>query len=305
MRDLFAIDDPRADLSYVNTRAPRHHGAERARGNCDDLWRDFEPYASAHFLAEFPYQFHQRWFEMYVAVTLLRAGLRISCPDRGAPDVRVHHPDGLALWIEATAPTGGNESNPDRVVEPPWPKPGAGAVARYVPREAVTMRVSGAVHTKAAKLRGYRERGIIQPEDQAVVAINVSQIPHGSLDAESYALGATYGVGPQYVVVDHDTAKAVDSGFQHRPQLLRRSGSPIDAAPFLATGFDHVTGALISAANAANCPAQLGLDFMMLPNPYAAPAYIAGQIPVGREWRLVREGDVFRVEIIEHQKRAS
>jgi hypothetical protein len=304
-RDLFRNDDPHADLSYLNVRASRHRGAERARHNCDELWRDFEPYASSHFLDEFPYRFHQRWFEMYLTVALLRAGLKLECPAGAAPDVRIRYPDGRVLWLEAIAPTGGDESNPDRV-EHFRPAPGEKFAAGYVPRDRVTMRVSSALHTKADKLRTYRDRAIIGPNDQAVIAINVRDIPHGVFDAETYGLGATYGVGSQYIVIDRGTGEPVDSGYQHRPQLLRTKGASVDVAPFLHEGLAHVAGALISSADAANCPAPLGLDFMLLPNPYAAPPYTERQLPVGREWRLERDGDLFRIaEVIEHSKRVA
>lgn len=305
MRNLFEIDDSKADLSYINTRVPRHRGAQLARNNCDELWREFEPYASDHFLAEFPYRFHQRWFEMYLTVALLRAGLEVECLERGAPDVRIRHRDGRVLWIEATAPTGGEESNPDHVA---YPKaaPGETSVAGYVPRDRVTMRVSGALHEKAEKLRVYRERGVIAPDDQALVAINVSLIPHGFYDAETYGLAATYGVGAQYVVIDRQARQPVDSGYHHTPKLLRGSGSPVDAAPFLHDGFPHVAGALISSTNAANCPMPLGLDFMLFPNPYAVPAYVERQLSIGREWLLARtEQKGYQiVEVVEHSKPA-
>ena len=172
MIDIFAVNDPRADLTYINIRAPQREGAAIARANCDELWRDFAPFASTHFRAEFPYRFHQRWFEMYLAVSLLRAGLEIRCPDSGAPDIHVQRRDGRGLWFEATAPTGGDESNPDRVVYPPTPRPGEPPVAYNVPTERVILRVSGALHAKARQLRTYREQGIIGVEDQALVAIN-------------------------------------------------------------------------------------------------------------------------------------
>jgi len=306
VRDLFVVNDARADPGYINTRDAPHEGAARSRANCEALWRDFEPYAGEHFLTEFPHHFHQRWFEMYLAVTLLRAGLEIQCPDGGAPDVRVQHRDGRVLWLEATAPTGGVEGNPDYVAYPPPRKPGEDPVAYAVPIERVIMRVSGALHAKAAKVRGYRERNIIAPEHQVLVAISVNLIPHGIYDAERYGLGATYGLGPQYVLFDRATGEAVDGGFQHRPELLRSSGSSVDVAPFLHPGLEQVTGALVSGTNSANCPESLGLDFMLFPNPRAAPAYTERQIPVGREWRLAPEGDGYTVvEVIEHSKAAA
>lgn len=300
MRNLFAVDDPRADLSYVNTRAPPHEGAARSRANCDDLWRDFEPYASEHFLAEFPYRFHQRWFEMYLAVALLRAGLRIQCPEGSAPDVRVQYADGRVLWLEAVAPTGGDESNPDRVVQP-RPAPGESSVGYYVPTDQVTMRVCGALRDKAARLKEYRERGVIAQEHQALVAINVHAIPHGVYDAERYGLGATYGQGSQVVMVDRASLQVTGSYIKYTPELRRSSGSAVDAASFLHPGLEHVTGALVSGTDAANCPAPLGVDFMLFPNQNATPGYTEGQLPLGREWRLRAAEGGYNCEIIEHQ----
>lgn len=300
MIDLFGIDDPRADRAYINVRAATREGSLRARAHCEELWREFEPFASKHFIAEFPYHFHQRWHEMYIAVTLLRTGLDIQCPPEGAPDVRVQYRDGSVLWIEAIAPTGGDDSNPDRVVYPER-KPGEPAVAYPVPTDQVTMRVSGALRSKAEKIKLYRDNGVIAPEHQALVAINVHDIPHGFYDAERYAFAATYGMGPQYVVFNRDSGTAAESGFQHRPQILRKSGAPVDLAPFLHDAFAHVSGALFSAADAANYPTPLGLDFMLLPNPNAAPTYTAGQLPIGREWLLAPAGEGYTAEVIEHQ----
>jgi len=303
--DLFALDDPGADAAYINIRAANREGTARARDHCNDLWRDFAPYASQHFLAEFPYRLHQRWHEMYLTVVLLRAGLEVHCPAEGAPDVRVQHRDGRVVWIEAVAPTGGVEANPDHVAYPPQRQPGEEYVAYRVPIDQVTMRVSGALRDKAARISAYRDRGVIAPEHEAVVAINVHDIPHGFYDAERYAFGATYGVGPQFVAIDPTRGEVVESGFQFRSQLFRASGADVNVAPFLHPAFAHVTGALYSAADAANFPTPLGLDFMLLPNPSAAPAYTPRQLPIGREWRLEPANEGYNiVELIEHQNRA-
>jgi hypothetical protein len=190
--------------------------------------------------------------------------------------------------------------SPIRVVQPS-PAPGESSVAYYVPTDQVTMRVSGALRDKAARLKEYRERGVIASEHQALVAINVHAIPHGVYDAQRYGLGATYGQGPQVITIDRATLEVTGSHVQYTPELRRSSGNTVNAAPFLHPGLEHVTGALVSGTNAANCPAPLGVDFMILPNQNASPGYTEGQLPLGREWRLQRAEGGYNSEIIEHQ----
>ena len=42
-----------------------------ARYHCEDLWADFRHLADSNFKTEFASQTHARWFEMYLAVSLL------------------------------------------------------------------------------------------------------------------------------------------------------------------------------------------------------------------------------------------
>jgi hypothetical protein len=304
MRNLFICTDTRADVSYLNTHTPRHEGAQRARANCDDLWRDFEPYATDHFLREFPYHFHQRWFEMYLAVSLLRLGLDIRCPKGFVPDVQIALGN-RTVWIEAIAPSGGGPENPDRVVQPPARDEHGAPVAFRVPTEKVILRVRGALHDKALKIEKYRRAGIIGKRDQAIIAINLHGMPHGFYDPEKHALGAVYGQGDQYVVFSRESGAVVRQGYQHRPTLSRSSGAQVDAAPFLKPGMEHVTAVLISAVDAANCPQRTGFDFLIMPNPTATPAYTESQIRLGLEWTLRTAADSgsYSASTIEHQGR--
>jgi hypothetical protein len=290
VKDLFSNSDAGADPWYLASARPAHKGSQRARQNCDDLWRDFEPFASGHFLAEFPYRYHQRWFEMYLTVALLRAGIQLECPETGAPDIRAVI-DGRIVWIEATAPTGGAESNPDRVVETRPTDPSQESVAYRVPTENVILRVSGALRDKSIKIREYRDESIIGPDDCALIAINICGIPHGFYDPVKYALGATYGVGNQYVTIDPTTHQTVDSGWQYRAAIPRSSGSPVDVSPFLRPGLEHVGGAIVGSLNSANCDHPIGRDFIQLPNQFATRPYPQGRIKMGREWVLTDAGD--------------
>lgn len=75
----------------------------KARAHCEDLWIDFQEFADPNFRAEFAYRTHERWFEMYLTVSLIRAGHKVICRKPG-PDILLKE-DGRRIWIEATCAT--------------------------------------------------------------------------------------------------------------------------------------------------------------------------------------------------------
>ena len=86
------------------------------REGCEDLWRGFSDLADANFVERFPFEFHQRWFEMYLGAALRRAKLDVTAP-KPDPDLRVMV-EGRPLYIEAIAPTAGHPLHADAVQEP-------------------------------------------------------------------------------------------------------------------------------------------------------------------------------------------
>jgi hypothetical protein len=115
--ELFQVkppDDP--SKAYRNLFEARSGRAAQARAFCDDIWRDSHDLADLRFLERFPFEFHRRWFEMYLGGSLRRVGLHVEAPKPG-PDLRVTL-EGRPIYIEAVAPTGGNSWHADSVQEP-------------------------------------------------------------------------------------------------------------------------------------------------------------------------------------------
>lgn len=95
------------------------------------------------------------------------------------------------------------------------------------------------------------------------------------------------------VITDQAVASSKTTRRQRERRLRLMQGGLVDAQAGAPTSNDapdasaaQVTGTLVSAAAATNYPTLLGLDFMLLPNPNAATAYTAGQLPIGHGWRL-------------------
>jgi len=185
VKPLFKSLPDGCDISYKNLFEAKTSGSKFAREQCERLWRDFHSLADHQFTEEVPFQFEQRWFEMYLGATLLNVGLAVSPSpkNRGGPDFCVDY-GGQRFCIEAITPTQGDADNPDRVLDPIYTDADGTAVAALVPTNQITMRLSRAFKTKADKYEGYREAGKIPQDATCIIAINSRDIPHAWADAQ-------------------------------------------------------------------------------------------------------------------------
>lgn len=94
---LFSKFGDDASKVYCDARDGVDERCRRARSQCEEIWDDFARHADRHFLKEFALNFHQRWFEMYLTVAMIRTGLDIQCLKPG-PDILVTK-EGRRIWI--------------------------------------------------------------------------------------------------------------------------------------------------------------------------------------------------------------
>ena len=191
---------------YESIRAAREERFKVAREHCEDLWSTFKPNADEHFLSEFPLHLHERWFEMYLAVSLIRRGLRIRCLKPG-PDILLISCQ-PRVWIEAVCATSGQQGAPDSVPEPidsKW---------MDVPVDQYVIRIRNSLEEKARKFSKYIKNGIVGPDDVLLVAISVSSAGLSALDMIECMPRALYGVGNQILRYNKRTGEHVGSGLE-------------------------------------------------------------------------------------------
>jgi hypothetical protein len=159
---LFAAIPANACAAYTGLRDGTHARQQAGRVHCDNLWRDFAPLADANFAVEFPIRLHERWFEMYLTVALLRAGLNVTCPKPG-PDILLTLAGGTRIWIEATCATLGQPGLPDSVSPPQYAAVGASAVVTSRPTEQMALRI--------------RIHGAAMPRHASAVVLQIERKP--------------------------------------------------------------------------------------------------------------------------------
>jgi len=89
-------------FGYLNVRDSPHHGDTRQF--VDSLWERYEPLADVHFRTDAKNHFLERFWEMYVAVTLMERGLKAISGRRQRAGVSIFKISQRRIFVEAVAP---------------------------------------------------------------------------------------------------------------------------------------------------------------------------------------------------------
>jgi len=294
---LFSTVPPGASPSYKGLHEPRNETAAQCRGYVESLWERFRAYADEHFARDFASHTHQRFWEMYLGVTLLEAGHAIRAPKPG-PDFELTL-DGRRIWVEAVAATPGEPGRPDSIR--PLDSRAGVARAEYVPQDKIVLRCTSAIAAKfPTQYRQHVEKGIVGPEDLYVVALNHAEAYHyAEMGEPPYILRAVLGLGSHFVTIDRHTGKLTGQGVQYRGSIPKATGSPVETRLFLSSESAPVS-AIIGSVTNIGTPVHLGehrmgQDFRLVHNPFATSALPAGLLTRGEDVRVALRESEFEV----------
>lgn len=256
---------------YARLRDWTDPASEGRRAFFDALWAEYARFAPKRFLGSLQIEFHQRWWEMYLTVTLVRLGFAVetNAADAG-PDVTLEV-DGPPVFVEAVAPKAGTAS--DRV-----PEPMHHGVSDFPERECL-LRLTQALRAKEGAFQTYMRKGIVPVDACRIIALSASDLNQfGSmLDATQPApLSVLAGAGPLVLTIG-GTAPPRSS---RRDVLMRDSGSPVPAALFDDPDFAIVSGVLYSPVELWNAPLDASTTLSSFVNPMASvpvPAVFQGR----------------------------
>lgn len=253
----FFLPGPVVDPAYLHTRD--EPSLADAKQLTERLWKTYEPYADNHFREDARSHFLQRFWEMYLACSLLDRGLELQRFGGAGPEF-YFYADGTRVWVEAVAP--GPGEGLDRV-----PEIRSGEMYE-VPVEKIILRFTHVLLDKGRRIDIALQRGIVCPEDIVILAINSRGIPHAPYGGEMpYFLKALLPFGQLTFDIDRDTTRCVRSYHQYRTEVHKENGSVVSTAPFLDSVNCKFAAVLHSGVDCANHPDRLGDDFVVLHSP--------------------------------------
>jgi len=261
------------------------------RSFMENLWREYCPYADRHFREQMQVDLDSRFWEMYLACTLLENSIPVSSSDAG-PDISIEH-ENHRTWIEAIAPTSGAATNPDRV---PAMKPG---VATVVPDDQVVLRYRAAIKEKYNnRYYSYLENGLIVPMDAYVIAINSCKIDAAIMETDTpRILKAVFPIGDRQVTIDKKTGVVIDTGYQLRFKIGRVGGGEVRTDLFLNPEYANLSGVLYSHVSVRKVPKKMGEDFVLIHNPLATNRLPYGFLKVGREYIPTEDNEGYTINV--------
>src|ERR1700687_2316210 len=172
--ELFGIEAG-ADEMYNRVSKPRGDAPRQllnAREFSEQLWRRTANYVDADLPEKAAQHFHQAFWEMYLAASLLEVGLPLlprterKSPSSG-PDLLI----APNIWVEAIAVTPG--AGPDAVPD----HSNDFGKAYDVPDRELRLRLVSGMTEKRNKFESYRKKGLVGPDDVCVIAINGAMLP--------------------------------------------------------------------------------------------------------------------------------
>ncbi len=278
MVPLFERDGP--DRTYHNLWHPAGENEEyliRGRVFCERLWVVTSDYLDDDLPDKATRQFHQCFWEMYLAAALLNMGLPLvprsaRKQPRAGPDLQI----GSNVWVEATAVTGG--SGPDAIVPPPI------NVASSVPDEQMKLRLIFGVDEKRKKFERYRQNGLVGCDDACIVALNAALVQPVHFEWHPPRIvRALMEFGSPVLVLNRSNGQVVERTNHYQASVVKMSGSSVSQAMFHDGTCGAVSACLYSVAGILSDEHPLGCDFHMVHNPTAAVPLRRGFIRRGIE----------------------
>jgi hypothetical protein len=220
LKPLFLEGDA-PDPAYWNIRDSNGGPLLQARYHSEYLWIFFQHHADHDFRDELRKCFDQRYWEMYLTVSLILAGYEVTCPKPG-PDVGIMY-RGQRIWFEATSPTRGKDGSPDQVPEMQAVELGKDPILQDAPNEKIVLRYLNSISTKFnEQYANWLKKGTVSAKDAFVIAINPREINFDHTDTSPpRILQAGYTVGAPYAEYDVKEGTVTRVGYQFRGHILK------------------------------------------------------------------------------------
>lgn len=242
--------------SKLYARIRDYKGDFLVKSQIENMWEKYESLAPQKFLDKIQnnQSFHQRWWEMFLAIGLLNLNFKIiTSPTDKGPDFKINLPSQI-MNIEAVAP---NIGNTDEAV------PELLNGVHNFPEKELLLRITNSLESKLKVFNNYLEKGIVAYNDLNVIAISSCALNQfGSLMdfPAPILLKVLAGIGNLVL-------SKRNNYFQNRNTIKKESGNFVDTNLFNLENYSKICAVLYSHSSPLNSPDKPEITFQLFLNP--------------------------------------
>jgi type I restriction enzyme S subunit len=226
------------------------------------LWQDSGIFLDPKFPSKLAEQFHQHFWELYLAATLHDvsgdAGIVLVEQNKEeGPDILLRK-NNQGIWVEAIAVTAGKgkDAVPDQ--------------AGPVPDEQIRLRLTSAFKEKFEKYQKYITNGIVSDNDQFIIAINAAIVPSARLERElPFIVRCLLPFGHELLEINQQTLKEVNRTHAYQGEINKKSGTKIPVTIFQQEKYGGISAVIYSCSDVSYNNVILGDDIVVVHNPLA------------------------------------
>jgi hypothetical protein len=273
------------DKHYIALKNEINDQCKQAKEFVETLWQIAHRFVDPDVLDEIPNQFHTRFWELYLAASLVQVPLPLmESTRRDGPDICIL-PNGATprTWVEAVSVSPGTGG--DAVPEAPH------GVAADVPDEQMKLRLLSAFSEKVRKYHAYREKNWVAASEPYIIALNDGLIPTRYLDiGPPRVVRSLLPIGYEVLHIDTKIMKVVASSREYRPAVTKKSGTAIATTSFLNPEYSGISAVIYSPVDAINRPMDnLAGALLLFHNPLASNPLPRGFLKRGHEYWVESE----------------
>jgi hypothetical protein len=244
----------------------------------EKLWEKAHEYLDSDILEELPVQFHQRFWEIYLAASLLEAGLDLQPSiSRDGPDICINGGDGSKVWVEAVTTSSGQGSDAVQEADP--------NTVETVPDDPIKLRLLNAFSAKSEKYCVYRTKNWVSSEEPYIIAINAAQVPSATLERDiPRIVKSLLSIGFPVLHLNGKTLEVSGSSYEYQGEVVKVSGTKLETNFFLNSKYSGISAVIYSCTDVLNHPAEIGGELLLIHNPLARNPLPLGFLKKGREY---------------------
>lgn len=250
------------DKVYEAIREEINDRCREARDFVEELWPRVGHFLDPGFSSKLGQQFHQHFWELYLAATLHDSDLRLEKQGSAkGPDILLQAAN-QRTWVEAIAVEPGNGA--DAVTEA---TPGD---VRDVPDDQIKLRLTNALDEKFRKYQDYIRKSIVSDSDRFIIAVNAARVPSARKERELPRIVRTlFPIGHEILHIENETGRLVRSTYEYQGKVLKQSGTGISTTAFQDPRYEGISAIIYSCSDVFNRPDILGSDCVTVHNPLA------------------------------------